>query len=113
MDVPLCKLNEIPELVHEKLWVELKNYFIVGGLPEVVVAYKILKDSPLEAFRQVREVQKKIIFTYLDDMTKHSGKENAMHIERLWRNIPSQLASNQDATAPKFRFKDIIPGIKA
>ncbi len=113
IDVSLDKLHEIPELVHEKLWLELKNYFIVGGLPEAVLAYKDLKDSPLEAFRQVREVQKKIIFTYLDDMTKHSGKENAMHIERLWQNIPSQLASNQDATAPKFRFKDIIPGIKA
>ena len=45
-------------------------------------------------------------------MAKHSGKKNAMHIERLWRNIPAQMARAVDGSAPKFKFKDIIPGIK-
>lgn len=35
-----------------------------------------------------------------------------MHINRVWRNIPAQLAREQDGTAPKFKFKDVIPGIK-
>ena len=46
------------------------------------------------------------------DIAKHSGKINALHIERLWRNITHQLARSQDGSAPKFRFKDAVPGIR-
>ena len=30
----------------------------------------------------------------------------------MWRNIPQQLAKDQNGSAPKFKFKDVIPGIK-
>ena len=46
------------------------------------------------------------------DIAKHSGKTNAQHIERLWRNVPVQLARTQDGSAPKFRFKDAVPGLR-
>jgi predicted AAA+ superfamily ATPase len=46
------------------------------------------------------------------DIAKHSGKINALHIQRLWRNVTQQLARAQNGTAPKFRFKDAIPGIR-
>jgi predicted AAA+ superfamily ATPase len=29
----------LPEIVHDHLWKELKHYFIVGGLPEVITTY--------------------------------------------------------------------------
>ena len=35
-----------------------------------------------------------------------------MHLERLWNNIPNQLAREQDGSATKFKFKDVIPGIR-
>jgi predicted AAA+ superfamily ATPase len=35
-----------------------------------------------------------------------------MHIERLWRNVPVQLARAQDRSASKFRFKDALPGVR-
>jgi hypothetical protein len=41
-------------------------------------------------------------------MAKHSGKVNAMHLDRLWKAIPEQLAKSQDATAKKFTFKDVV-----
>jgi len=46
------------------------------------------------------------------DIAKHSGKTNALHIERLWRNVPVQLARAQDGGASKFRFKDAVPGLR-
>jgi len=44
-------------------------------------------------------------------MAKHSGKVNAMHLDRLWRAVPTQLAQQQNGTAAKFKFKNIIPNI--
>jgi predicted AAA+ superfamily ATPase len=60
----------------------------------------------------VRTVQRDLLETYMSDIAKHSGKINALHIQRLWRNVTQQLARTQDGSAPKFRFKDAIPGIR-
>lgn len=109
----LNDIKEIPELVHEKLWDKLKIYFIIGGLPEVVDNYINSKSQIGAKFRSARRTQTKILDSYIDDMMKHSGKENSMHIERLWRNIPGQLSQTHDGSAPKFQFKNIIPGIKS
>jgi len=108
-----CKLNtKLPEIVHMRLWELLKIYFITGGLPEVARIYHENKHDLYKALQLVREKQDNLILGYEADMAKHSGKQNSMHINRLWRNIPSQLAREQDGSAPKFKFKDVIPGIK-
>jgi hypothetical protein len=60
----------------------------------------------------VRTVQRDLLETYMADIAKHSGKTNALHIQRLWRNVTQQLARAQDGSAPKFRFKDAVPGIR-
>lgn len=102
----------IPEIVHNRLWQQMKNYMIVGGLPEVVRAWKDNLESPLLACKAVRKVQKNLLISYLADMAKHSGKQKSMHLERLWANIPNQLAREQDGSAAKFKFKNVIPGIR-
>jgi hypothetical protein len=101
----------IPDVVHWHLWNQLKIYFVVGGLPEAVKTYANKKDNLFDALTDVRKKQENLITTYHADMAKHSGKQNAMHLERLWRNIPAQLAREQDRSASKFKFKNIIPGI--
>ena len=106
------KVNDIvPDVVHSHLWGQLKNYFIVGGLPEVVSTFADRKDNVFDAFKRVRKKQEDLITTYHADMAKYSGKQNAMHLERLWKNVPAQLAKLQSGSAPKFRFKQVIPGI--
>ncbi|MEA3464488.1 MAG: AAA family ATPase [Thermodesulfobacteriota bacterium] len=104
--------DTIPEIVHKRLWQQLKNYMIVGGLPEVVVVWRESQGRSLAAFNAVRKVQKDLLVAYLADMAKHSGSQNSMHLERLWVNIPNQLAREQDGSAPKFQFKNVIPGIR-
>lgn len=98
-------------IAHEKLWGKLKLYFIVGGLPEVVAKFAALKDNLFSALQAARQKQEELINAYYADIAKHSGKVNAMHIDRVWRAIPSQLAQTQDGQAAKFKFKDVIPGI--
>lgn len=106
-----CSNNSISEVVHERLWQKLKIYFITGGLPEVVKTYIENQNNLYQALTAVRENQQEIIYGYYSDIAKHSGKVNAMHIDRVWKAIPSQLAKSQDGSAKSFQFKGIIPGI--
>lgn len=102
----------LPEVLHTQLWDQLKNYFFVGGLPEVVDVYQENKNSMITAFKKVRDKQLEIIRAYYADIAKHSEKVNAMHIDRVWRSIPSQLAREINGSSSKFGFKNIVPGIE-
>ncbi|MBI4650043.1 ATP-binding protein [Candidatus Desantisbacteria bacterium] len=105
------KGQTVSDHIHNHLWEQLKIYFIVGGLPEVINTYVLHKNDLFSAMEQVRKKQKDLIIAYNADMAKHSGKQNAMHLERLFRNIPAQLAKEQNLSVSRFRFKGIIPGI--
>ena len=104
--------ESLPETLHAALWKEFKLYLITGGLPEVVETFMRKRDDKLAAFAEVRAIQSRLISEYVADMAKHCGKQNAMHLERLWRNVPAQLGRDQSGSAPKFVFKDVLPGIK-
>ncbi|MBU1947677.1 MAG: DUF4143 domain-containing protein, partial [Candidatus Eisenbacteria bacterium] len=65
-----------------------------------------------ESLKATREIQRDLLETYMGDIAKHSGKTNALHIERLWRNVTHQLARSQDGSTSKFKFKDAVPGIR-
>lgn len=119
----LCEINErlslfltdfhteknIPSIIHEQLWKELKNYYITGGLPAVVKNYSALKDYPMKAFWKVRKIQKNLLLGYRNDFSKHAGKVNANHIDLIFNSIPFQAQKVQDFSIKRFRFKDIIP----
>jgi len=104
-------LMPIPSIVHVHLWEQLLRYFVVGGLPEAVNVYREAKDDLFGAFQRIRQVQRNLVVAYMADMAKHSGRQNSMHLERIWRNVPAQLARTHDGSSPKFRFKDVVPGI--
>lgn len=101
----------IPLLAHERLFERLKWYFIVGGLPEAVLAFRSHLNDLFVAFEKARNAQKQLIGDYYSDIAKHSGKVNAMHIDRILRSIPTQLASSVDGSAKRYRFQGVIEGI--
>lgn len=101
----------IPRSIHERFWECLKIYFVVGGMPAVINAYLEYRDIPYTAFERVREKQNDLIVAYQADIAKHSGKTNAMHIDRVWRDVPAQLARSMDGGAQKFKFKGVLPGV--
>lgn len=94
----------VSEIFHNKLISSLKYYFIVGGMPEAVVAY--LKTESLE---QVRVVQKEILDAYLLDFAKHAPKEEVMKIMAVWESVPNQLAKENK----KFIFSAIRKSARA
>ena len=103
--------SDLSSIAHEKLWLQLRYYFITGGLPEVVSIFQQQKHQLYLAFEAVRKKQHSLINDYFADMAKHAGKLNALHIDRVWRSIPSQLARSQEGQNNRFRFKGVIPGV--
>jgi len=110
--IETCEIETvIPSLAHERIWERLKWYFVVGGLPEAVQTFIDNKDNLFVAFEKVREVQAQLISDYYADIAKHSGKANAMHIDRIWRSIPSQLARSVDGSSKRYQFNGVIEGV--
>lgn len=103
--------DPIPEIVHEHLWEQLKHYFIVGGLPEAISTYLEHRKDLYMAFSRVRKKQEDLLNTYYADISKHSGKVNAMHIDRVLKSIPMQLQQVHDGSFSRYKFKGVIPGI--
>ena len=101
-----------PATAHEQLWELWKRYLVVGGLPDAVNHYRERQENLYEAAQAIRKAQRDLLEAYLADMAKHSGKSNALHIEKLWRNVPAQLARAQNGSAGKFKLREGIPGIR-
>ena len=101
-------------VAHQGLWREYKNYLCTGGLPEAVKVWNELGgNGSLKSLQGARHKIDTLCISYLADFAKHAGKTNAMHIERVWQSSAVQLASYQDESTLRFRFKDIIPGKSA
>ena len=64
----------------------LRQYFFVGGMPEVVLDW-VTKEDVLN----IREIQNRIIASYSNDISKHAGAETE-RIRMVWNSIPAQLA---------------------
>ena len=105
--------KSIPEIAHPMLWELLKEYFITGGMPQIVSAYRELRENRVAAMNRVRKLQRALVESYFKDFAKHSGKINSMHIVSVFENIPMQLAGNMDGSVKRFRFKDVIPKKKS
>jgi predicted AAA+ superfamily ATPase len=102
---------KVSEYLHLKLWEFWRLYLVVGGLPEVVSIYLNNQDQITLALTKVREKQNLIVNEYLRDMSKYSGKANALHLERIFREVPIQLARNQDSSVKRFKFVGVIPSV--
>ncbi|MCK4765369.1 MAG: ATP-binding protein [Candidatus Aminicenantes bacterium] len=98
--------DTIPEIIHGHLMDRLKEYFIVGGLPEVVQTYRDKQEKKHEAFLQARKKQEALITAYMSDFSKYAGKVNANEIALVFQSIPSQLARENK----KFKASDAVPG---
>ncbi len=103
------KEGEISATAHDLFWELFKSYLIVGGMPKAVNTFFKHKNDLNQAYEQVTKVQESILETYYADIGKHCGKENSMHIRRIFENIPEQLSREQSESSSRFKFQGIIP----
>lgn len=82
----------------------LREYYLVGGMPEAVKKFIDTNDA-----NAVREVQKEILHAYEKDISKHAPDEQVVRINQVWNSIPSQLAKENK----KFIYGVVKQGARA
>ena len=98
------KLEPIPDIFFNRLQELIKTYFVIGGMPEPVLAWTSNND-----ISKVTTKQKEIIKAYTSDFSKHTTKTEAERIRHIWNSIPSQLAKENK----KFLYQVIKGGARA
>ena len=96
--------REIPEIFTVPLEKYLKSYYLVGGMPEAVQTWIDTHD-----YKEVEEVQDRILKDYADDFGKHTTPDTATKVRLIWDAIPSQIAKDNN----KFIFSHVKQGARA
>lgn len=91
-------------LLHDKFVDLLRQYYYVGGMPEVVKKY-----VETGALQEVRRIQNEILHGYERDFSKHAPKEQVPRIRMVWKSIPSQLFKDNK----KFIYGALRKGARA
>jgi predicted AAA+ superfamily ATPase len=104
------KKGEVFEPLHQKLLKALGHYLFTGGLPEIV-ATAVQGNFDYSHNEQIRHKQRSLVRDYLADMAKHSGKVNAMHLERIFSCSALQLSTADDRSTNRFKFQGVVPGV--
>lgn len=103
-DILENKQWDILNIFGDKFKENLKYYFYIGGMPEVVNDFAANRD-----WEKVRQIQKNILFAYENDFSKHASKEIIQRMNMVWQNIPSQLAKENK----KFIYSLLRKGARA
>ncbi|MDD4120465.1 MAG: AAA family ATPase [Clostridia bacterium] len=94
-----CFENRVPlgPAVHRKIMNDFRQYVLVGGMPQSVLAYRDGKN-----FEAADEVKRSILNLYREDVTKFaSGYEEK--VLSVFDNIPGQLSKKEK----KYRFNSL------
>lgn len=91
-------------LLSSKLIELLRQYYYVGGMPEVVSKY-LTTDN----IQEVRKIQNRILEEYDKDFSKHVPDNILPKLRMVWNSIPSQLAKENK----KFIYGAMKKGARA
>ena len=90
--------EKIPCEIYEKYASLLREYLVVGGMPEVVASFVKFKD-----FTKVQEIQDKILASYADDISQHAKGAEKVKVRQCYDSIPRQLAKENK----KFKYSEV------
>lgn len=90
--------NKIPLDIHNKFSTLLREFLVVGGMPEVVKNFIQYKD-----FNIVQKIQDKILLSYIDDITSHAKGAEKVKVKQCYNSIPRQLAKENK----KFKYSEV------
>ena len=89
--------NPIDALTHQKLIDFVRDYFLIGGMPEVVKTF-----VELNSFEKYKMVLERQIIAFQQDFGKYSKRANPDHLKRLFQKIPELVGSH-------FKYSKIDP----
>ena len=90
--------EKLPTEINQRFESILREYLVVGGMPEVVADFVEHKD-----FGRVQEIQDKILASYADDISQHAKGAEKVKVRSCYDSIPRQLAKENK----KFKYSEI------
>lgn len=93
--------NTIAGPVHEKYMALLRQYWVVGGLPEAIARYAESRD-----FSQVARVHNSIVATYRDDFNKYSHGSLRGLVQSVFDKLPVMVGR-------KFKYVQVSRDLRA
>lgn len=96
--------EKVPNEINDKYESLLREYLVVGGMPEVVADFVENKN-----FDNVQQLQEKIIHSYEDDILNHANAVEKVKVRKCFDSIPKQLARENK----KFKFGEVEKGSSA
>ncbi|RRF88835.1 MAG: ATP-binding protein [Coriobacteriaceae bacterium] len=96
----MVKLAPLRDMLTQRL----KEYLVVGGMPEAVDLFRSTGD-----LSEVRRVQNQILEGYASDFAKHAPGRIVERMRLVWKSLPSQLARENK----KFVYGAVRPGARA
>ncbi len=93
--------RELPEFYTAALEKELRYYYVVGGMPEIVAKW-----AETHNFEQVERLQDQLLLDYASDFAKYAPRGDVPKLGWIWDSIPVQLAKENN----KFVFSHVKAG---
>lgn len=90
--------KKIPTETNDRFESVLREFLVVGGMPEVVADFMLHKD-----FGRVQGLQEKILASYADDIAQHAKGVEKAKVRKCYDSIPRQLARENK----KFKYSEV------
>jgi hypothetical protein len=100
--------NSVENVFHDRLIVLLRQYLILGGMPEVISAYK--EYANLQA---CQIIQATILDNYRGDFGKYASKTSVRYLQRLYEKASGLVAQHFQYVSvdPDAPARDIRPAL--
>lgn len=104
VELPKQKKFDLVAALKDTYIERLKQYYFIGGMPEVVRNFAENRD-----YFQARGLQESILSAYEQDFSKHAPSNVVPRIREVWNSLPAQLSKENK----KFVYGLIRDGARA
>ncbi|MCF0133135.1 MAG: ATP-binding protein [Blautia sp.] len=93
------EIKEVPDAIHRQMMRYLKQYMVIGGMPEAVNAFV----NNNYDYYKADLVQRRIIRDYIADIARFARPEIKIKAEACYKSIPNQLSKENH----KFQYSQV------
>ena len=93
--------DELPAPIHGRFMDALREYMVVGGMPEAIQAY-----IDTSSFLECDKAKQSILSTYQDDFSKYGARVNVFRIQQVFKKLPQLVGG-------KFKYSHVDPSAQA
>lgn len=93
--------DKFDEPVHQLLLAAVREYFVIGGMPAIIMNH-ISSEDP----QTFQNLQIALINNFRNDFGKYASKVQHKYLQRLYEKLP-------DLIAQQFKYKDVEPTMRS